>query len=165
MTNINTLSFKITKSIDQWQHQFPKEEKKSALIQSLMIVQKENNGFLTKDIINKVAKYFDIPTTYVYEIATFYSMYELKPAGRYKICVCTNLSCMINGSSKIINYLFNKLNIKSDNLSVDGKFYIKEVECLAACDGAPMMQINDECYKNLTTKKIDNILSNLLKKI
>ncbi len=155
------LSSKSKIEIDLWLSKFPNDKKRSAVMPALMILQKENYGYLTESIISIVAKYLNLTNIDVYEVATFYSMYELKPVGKYKICICTNISCMLLGSEKIVKYLQKKLGVGFNEITVDGKFSIKEVECLASCDGAPMMQIDDTYYENLTLNKIDSILQEL----
>jgi NADH-quinone oxidoreductase subunit E len=147
--------------INLWLKKFPSDKKRSAIIPALRIIQDENNGFLTIKLMDYLANFLEVPNIYVYEVATFYSMYELKNVGKYKLSLCTNISCMLNGSEEIVNYLKNKLNINFNEVTKDGKFSLKEVECLAACGGAPVMQIGNKYYENLTIDKIDKILENL----
>jgi NADH-quinone oxidoreductase subunit E len=97
----------------------------------------------------------------VEEVATFYSMYEHKPAGRHKICICTNISCMLCDSDMVVNHLQNKLGIKYGEVTADGKFSLKEVECLGACVNAPVVQIGNTYYENLTPQKLDEIIDSL----
>jgi NADH-quinone oxidoreductase subunit E len=97
----------------------------------------------------------------VYEVATFYSMYELKPVGKHKICVCTNISCMLRGSDEVVEHLRKKLGIGLGETTPDKKFTLKEVECLGACANAPMFQIGREYHEDLTPEKIDDILAGL----
>ena len=111
--------------------------------------------------MDAVAEYLNMPPIAVYEVATFYSMYELEPVGRHKICVCTNISCMLCGSDNIVGRLTEKLGIKLGETTPDGRFTLKEVECLGACVDAPMFQIGDTYYGNLTAEKIDKILEDL----
>jgi NADH-quinone oxidoreductase subunit E len=111
--------------------------------------------------MDDVAAYLDMPPIAVYEVATFYSMYEHKPVGRHKICLCTNVSCMINNCDSIYEHLKNRLGIGFGEVTEDGRFSIKEVECLGACGGAPMMQIGDKYYENLTPEIVDSILEEL----
>jgi NADH-quinone oxidoreductase subunit E len=109
-----------------------------------------------------VADYLDMPLIAVYEVASFYSMYELKPVGRHNIAVCTNISCLLRGSDTVLGYIEKKLGIKLGESTPDGKFYLKkEEECLAACCGAPMMQVDHVYYENLTPEKVDRILDSL----
>ena len=147
--------------IDRWIKKYPEEQKRSAVMASLRIVQDQNNGFLTNDLMDAVAEYLDMPSIAVYEVATFYSMYELEPVGRHKICLCTNISCMLCGSDNIVEHLTQRLGIKMGQTTPDGRYTLKEVECLGACVDAPMFQIGDTYYGNLTTDKIDKILEDL----
>ena len=145
--------------IDQWVAKYPVESKRSAVMAALRIVQDQNGGWLTSDLIDAVADYLAMPSIAVYEVATFYSMYELEPVGRHKICLCTNVSCMLCGSDDILAYLQKKLGIGFGETTPDGRFTLKEVECLGACGGAPMMQIHNKYYENLTPERIDEILA------
>ena len=147
--------------IDRWIAKYPEEWRQSAVMAALQIVQENNGGYLTQELMDQVAAYLDMPPIAVYEVATFYSMYELKPVGRHKVCVCTNVSCMINGSDKIVEHMEKKLGIKLGETTGDGKFTLKEVECLGACGGAPMFQIGTKYYENLTTELVDSILEGL----
>ncbi len=147
--------------IDQWIAKYPADRKSSAVMAALRIMQEQNGGYLTHELIEAVAEYLDMATIAVYEVATFYSMYEMKPVGKYKICVCTNISCMLCGSDVVMTHLQQKLGIKPGETTADGKFTLKEVECLGACVNAPMLQIGNDYYEKLTTEKIDNILASL----
>ncbi|VAW88217.1 NADH-ubiquinone oxidoreductase chain E [hydrothermal vent metagenome] len=147
--------------IDVWVAKYPKDQKQSAVMAALTAVQDANGGWLTQDLMEAVAEYLEMEPISVYEVATFYSMYELKPVGRNKICVCTNISCMLCGSDEVVSHLKNKLGIGFGETTADGKVSLKEVECLGACGGAPMLQIGDQYYENLTPEKIDSILDNL----
>lgn len=147
--------------IDTWIAKYPAEQRQSACMPALRILQDQNGGWLTNDLMDAVAEYLGMPAIAVYEVATFYSMYELKPVGRHKICVCTNISCLLRGSDEVMDHLQKKLGVKKGEITPDGKFSIKEVECLGACVGAPMMQIGRDYYENLTPEKIDSILDSL----
>jgi len=147
--------------IDQWTAKYPDEWRQSACMGALHVVQEANGGSLTTELMDKVADYLDMPPMSVYEVATFYSMYEHKPVGRHKICLCTNVSCMINGSDNIYEHLKDRLGVSFGEVTKDGRFSIKEVECLGACGGAPMMQIGHTYYENLTTELVDKILDDL----
>lgn len=159
--NIIKLSQKTKNLIDNWIKKFPIKERRSAIIPSLSIVQDEHGGWLTKKLMDSVASYLKVPKIHVYEVATFYSMYELRPVGKYKICICTNISCMLCGSDGIVSHLKRKLNVGFNEITQDGKFSLKEVECLASCGAAPVMQIGDKYYENLTPSYIDKILEDL----
>ncbi len=149
------------KEIDEWIAKYPADKKQSAVMSALRIAQDQNAGYLTEDLIDAVAEYLQMESIAVYEVASFYSMYELKPVGKHKICVCTNISCMLNGSDEIVEHLQDKLKVKFGEITDDGKFSLKEVECLGACVNAPMFQIGENYYEKLTPEKIDKILDSL----
>ena len=157
-----SLSDKIKKEIDSIKNKFPEDQNKSSIIESLLIIQHENNGYLTNELIESLADYLNVQKIDVYEVATFYSMFSLKPIGKNVISVCTNVSCMLRNSDQIVNYIEKKLKVKIGESTKDNKFYLKdEMECLAACNGAPMMQVNHINYENLTYEKIDKILDGI----
>ena len=155
------LSAKTKAAIDQWTAKFPSDKKPSAVLSALHIVQDENSGWLTTELMDKVADYLAMPKIAVYEVVSFYSMYNLKPIGRHKISVCTNISCMLRKSAAIVGHIQHKLKIKTGETTADGKFTLREVECLGACVNAPMMQVGKRYYENLTAKKVDEILDGL----
>lgn len=141
---------------------YPSEQKRSAVLTALHEVQHENNGFLTEQLMDAVADYLDMSHIAVYEVASFYSMFETKPVGRHSISICTNVSCMLNGSDAIVAHVENKLGIKTGESTEDGRIYLKcEEECLAACCGAPMMMIDHVYHENLTPAAVDAILAEL----
>lgn len=152
------LSSKVKKQIDHWVAKFPQGKQRSATLMALHLVQDEYDGYLTDEHIQAVADYLNIPAIQVEEVATFYVMYDRKKVGRNKLYVCTNIACQLRGCSKIVEHLENKLGIKMGESTPDGKFYLKEFECLGACTGAPMMQVNKDYHENLTPEKIDQIL-------
>lgn len=160
-TTTTILSESAIKQIDHWLAKYPPEQRQSALLPALHIVQDENGGWLTEALMEAVADYLGIPRITAFEVATFYSMYELKPVGKHKICVCTSISCMLRGSHEIEEHLKKRLNINFGETTPDGKFTLKEVECLAACKNAPAMMINKDYYENLSPEKIDQILNDL----
>ena len=148
--------------IDKWLKKYPEDRKQSALLAALRAAQHQNNGYLTTELMDAVAEYLGLPNISVYEVASFYSMFETSPVGRHSISVCTNISCMLMGSDNIVNHLENKLGIKTGESTADGKFFIKcEEECLAACCGGPMMMVDHKYYENLTPQRVDDILDNL----
>ena len=155
------LSPAIRSEIDTWVAKYPPEWKRSAVMAALQIVQDVNGGWLTTELMDAVADYLEMPPIAVYEVASFYSMYETKPVGRHKICVCTNVSCMVNGSDRVLEHIEGKLGVRLGQTTADGKFTLKEVECLGACGGAPMMQIGRQYYENLTPEILDSILEGL----
>lgn len=151
----------ICAEIDRWIAKYPSEWQQSACMAALMIVQEDNGGHLSTELMDKVADYLDMPPIAVYEVGSFYSMYEHKPVGRHKICLCTNISCMLNGSDDIYQHLQQRLGIRFGEVTKDGQFSLKEVECLGACCGAPMMQIGKTYYEHLTPQRTDQILDSL----
>jgi len=153
------LSAHAREEIDHWVAKFPEGRQRSAVIAALHAVQHENNGFLTVPLMDAVAERLDLPPIQVYEVATFYSMFETKPVGLHSISVCTNISCALRGADAIVAHVERKLGVKTGESTPDGKFYLKrEEECLAACCGAPMMMIDHQYHENLTPEKIDRIL-------
>ena len=158
----NELSAHAREEIDVLLTRYPAEQKKSALLGALNIVQHENQGFLTNELMKLVADYLDLAEIEVYEVASFYSMYELKPVARHNVAICSNISCMLMGSQSLIDHVQNKLGIKLGESTADGRIYLKkEEECLAACAGGPMMQVDHVYYENLTPEKVDEILDGL----
>ena len=156
------LSENVRKEIDYIRTKFPLDKNKSSIIESLLIIQHENSGYLNEELIGALAQYLNVQKIDVYEVATFYSMFNLKPIGKNTISVCTNVSCMLRNSDQIVEYIEKKLKIKIGQSTKDNKFYLKdEMECLAACNGAPMMQVNHVNYENLTFEKIDKILDGI----
>ena len=143
--------------IDRELAKYPPERRQSALMAALRIAQDEHN-WLSEELIELVAGVIGVPPVRAYEVATFYTMYDLKPTGKHKISVCTNISCMLRGSDEIVACLEKKLGVKFGETTEDGKFTLKEAECLAACAGAPMMQLDRDYHENLTPERIDQIL-------
>jgi len=154
------LSSEALKHIERETAKYPPERKSSAVMAALRIAQAEH-GWLSVPLMDFVAELLEMRPIQVYEVATFYSMYDLKPVGKYKISVCTNVSCMLCGSDLIVKHLEKRLGIKLGQTTPDGKFTLKEVECLAACGGAPMFQIGDTYYEHLTPQKVDEILAGI----
>ena len=137
---------------------YPEGKQKSALLPVLHLVQEENNGWLSVEAMDYVAELLQLKPIEVYEVATFYSMYNLKPVGRYLFEVCQTGPCMLNGSDDIIRYIQEKLNIKVGETTPDGLFTLKVVECLGACGYAPMMQMGKHYKEHLTREKVDQII-------
>ena len=156
------LSAQVCAEIDHWLAKFPPDRKRSAVIAALHAAQHENKGFLTTDLMDAVAAYLELPNILVYEVASFYSMFETKPVGRHHISVCTNISCMLRGSQEVVDHIERKLGIRTGESTPDGRIYLKrEEECLAACCGAPMMMVDHVYHENLTPPIIDKILDEL----
>ena len=155
------LSEHLCEEIDAWMSRYPIDQQQSAVLGALRALQHEE-GYLSVEKMDAIAEYLDMPPIAVYEVASFYSMFETKPVGKHTIAVCTNLSCMLRGADEIVEHLKNKLGIDLGESTSDGKFYLKqEEECLAACCGAPMMQVNHVYKENLTIEKVDKILDEL----
>ena len=155
------LSDHLREEIDAWMSRYPIDQQQSAILGALRALQHED-GYLRVEKMDAVAEYLDMPRIAVYEVASFYSMFELEPVGKHTIAVCNNLSCMLRGADEIIEHLENRLGIKLGESTEDGKFYLKkEEECLAACCGAPMMQVNHVYKENLTIEEVDQILDAL----
>jgi len=137
---------------------YPQGKQKSALIPLLHMAQDENAGWLSVEAMDYVAELLSLKPIEVYEVATFYSMYNLKPVGKYLFEVCQTGPCMLNGSDTIIEYIKSKLNIGVGETTADGMFTLKTVECLAACGYAPMMQLGKFYREHLTKEKVDQII-------
>lgn len=145
------------KEIDHWIAKYPADEKQSAVMSALRIVQEEHN-YLTQELMDAVAEYLDMPVIAVYEVATFYTMYEHKVVGRHLVNVCTNISCKLRNSAEVVSHLKNRLGVDWNQTTEDGRFTLRSVECLGACVNAPMMQIDNDYHENLTPEKIDTVL-------
>jgi len=161
-TATQQLSEAVRREIDHSVSKFPEEGRQSALIDGLRAAQHENDGYLTPALVEGVAEYLGLEPIRAQEIATFYSMFETEPVGRHSISVCTNVSCMLCGGKELLAHLEKKLGIKVGESTPDNKFYLKkEEECLAACDGAPMMMVDHRYYENLTPEKVNEIIEEL----
>ena len=158
----NILTEHTRHEIDDWIKRYPEDRKKSALLAALRAAQHQNNGYLTLPLMDAVADYLCLSKIEVYEVASFYSMYELKPVARHNVAVCTNVCCMLMGSDTVVGHLEKKLGIKLGESTADGRIYLKkEEECLAACANGPMMQVNHKYYTDLTPEKVDEIIDSL----
>lgn len=157
----NLLSAESRAEIDKWVAKYPQGQQQSALMSALRIAQEQNGGWLTEALMDSIADYLQLDPIAVYEVATFYSMYELQPVGKHKICVCTNISCQLCGSDDVVAHLKKRLRIGFGETTIDGRFTLKEVECLGACSGAPMLQVGKDYYENLTPDKLDELLEKL----
>ena len=156
------LSDHVKEEIEHWKTRFPEDRQRSAVLAALHAVQHENQGYLTPELMNAVAEYLDLPAIQVYEVGSFYSMFQTKPVGRNDVAICTNVSCMLRGAEEIVEHVENKLGIKTGDSTPDGRIFLKkEEECLAACCGAPMMMVNHQYHENLTKEMVDKILDGL----
>ena len=138
---------------------YPQGKQKSALIPVLHLAQEEFGGWLSTETMDYVASVLNLKPIEVYEVATFYSMFNLKPVGKYLFEVCQTGPCMLNGSDDIVKYIYEKLGIKPGETTEDGMFTLKTVECLGACGYAPMMQQGKYYKEHLTKERIDSIIA------
>jgi NADH-quinone oxidoreductase subunit E len=148
--------------IDHWIAKFPFGRHRSASLAALRFAQEQGNGYLTQELMDGVAEYLRLEPIQVYEVASFYSMFETRPCGRHHVSICTNISCMLNGAEDLVAHAERKLGIKLGESTPDGRIFLKrEEECLAACTGAPMMMVDHAFHENLTPARIDAILDEL----
>jgi NADH-quinone oxidoreductase subunit E len=148
--------------IDEWIGRFPTGRHRSAVLSALRFTQEQNDGFLTPELMDGVAEYLRLPSIQVYEVASFYSMFETHPCGRHHVSICTNISCMLNGAEDLVSHCERKLGIKLGESTPDGRIFLKkEEECLAACTGAPMMMVDHVFHEYLTPEKVDKVLDEL----
>lgn len=156
------LSRHVRTEIDRWTAIFPADRKQSAVLSALREAQHENGGYLTRELMDAVADYLEMPRIAVYEVGSFYSMLETEPCGRHSVSVCTNISCMLRGADDIVAHIESKLGIKTGESTGDNRIYLKqEEECLAACCGAPMMMVDHKYHVNLTPERVDEVLDGL----
>ncbi len=156
------LSEETRREIDRWLAKFPADRRRSAVLAALRAAQHQNHGWLTTALMDSVAEYLGLPPIQVYEVASFYSMFETKPAGRVHVSVCTNISCMLCGADRIVEAVEKHLGIRTGESTPDGKFYLKrEEECLAACNNAPMMMVDHVYHENLTPETAIQALDSL----
>ena len=140
---------------------YPADRRESAVMPLLHLAQQAFGGWLSQEALDYVAGVVGMAPMRVYEVATFYTMYNLKPVGKYHIQVCTNISCWLCASDGIVKALEKKVSIRMGETSKDARFTLCEVECLGACINAPMMQINDDYYENLTADRVSEIIDRL----
>lgn len=157
----NLLPEKLREEIDKWTIKYPSERRQSAVLPALLTAQDYNGGWLSQELIDSVADYLNMSRVTAYEVATFYTMYDREPTGRHKISICTNVSCMLSGCDKIVKHLKQRLGVGFNEVTTDGKFVLKEVECLGACANAPVIHLGKRYHENLTPEKIDQILDGL----
>lgn len=145
--------------IDRWLAKFPADRRRSAVIAALREAQHQNHGYLTAELMDAVAAYVGLQPVQVYEVASFYSMFETRPCGRVHVSVCTNISCMLRGSDEIVAAVEKHLGIRTGESTPDGRIYLKrEEECLAACNNAPMMMVDHVYHENLTPASAIKVL-------
>ena len=142
---------------------YPEGKQQSAVMSLLYLAQRQNNNWIPLAAMKYIAKFLNMPYIKVYEVATFYSMYNLSPVGKFFYQVCTTTPCMLRGAYKLVDVCKKKISNKENEISNDGNSSWMEVECLGACINAPMIQINDEYYEDLDEKKLENIIEQTMK--
>jgi len=147
--------------IDRHIAKYPAAWKQSAVMPTLTLVQESNGGWLSRELLDDVAAYLDMPAIAVYEVATFYGMYELEPTAKHKICVCNSISCMLSGSEDLIAHVEKKYDVKLGQTTSDGRFTFKEVECLGACRQAPAVLVGKIYRENLSAQTLDALIAGL----
>ena len=152
------LSAESMKEIDRAVAKYPADQKQSAVMAALTVAQGEK-GSLTPELMDFVAQYLDMPPVAVYEVASFYSMYDLKPVGRHKLCICTNLPCALSGALDAAEHLKKKLGVGFNETTPDGAFTLKEGECMGACGDAPVMIVNNtNMCSFMSNEKLDQLI-------
>jgi NADH-quinone oxidoreductase subunit E len=163
-TNPSTtlLTAETRREIDHWVAKFPPGRQRSAVLSALRLAQEQNRGFLTTELMDAVAQHLALPPVQVYEVASFYSMFELHPCGRHHVSICTNISCMLRGAEELVAHAERKLGVRLGESTPDMRIFLKrEEECLAACTGAPMMMVDHVFHENLTPQDLDRIFDEL----
>jgi NADH-quinone oxidoreductase subunit E len=155
------LSEEVKGKIDNWLIKFPKNCGRSVILVSLHLVQDENGGFVSSELIAAISDYLLLPHIFVYEVASFYNMYNLVNPVRNKICICTNITCSLYGSDFLVRSVRDKYSVGLNNVSGDGSFFLSEVECLALCDKAPVVQVNKKYFFNITEKMFFELIDGL----
>jgi NADH-quinone oxidoreductase subunit E len=161
-SKIHLLSERTRGEIDHWIAKFPQGKQRSAVISALRFAQEQNDGYLTPDLMDAIAEYLKLPPIQVYEVASFYSMFETHKCGRHHVSICTNISCWLNGGEQLLEHVEKRLGIAVGESTPDLRIFLKkEEECLAACTGAPMMMVDHHFHEYLTPEKVDKILDDL----
>jgi NADH-quinone oxidoreductase subunit E len=159
---VTVLSDATRAEIDHWVAKFPAGRQRSAVLSALRAAQEQNHGHLTPPLLDAVAAYLNLPPIQVYEVASFYSMFETHPCGRHHVSICTNISCLLRGAEDLVAHVEKRFGIKEGESTSDGRIFLKrEEECLAACTGAPMMMVDHVFHEHLTNEKVDAILDEL----
>jgi NADH-quinone oxidoreductase subunit E len=154
-------SEEINEQLEVWLKKYPTDQRRSAVIPGLHILQDHNEGYLTTELMDRLALYLEVSSVSVYEVATFYGMYNLSPVGKHQINICNNISCKLRGADKIVKHVSEKLGVKPGETTKDKKFTLKTVECQGACCGAPMMEIGKVFHEKLTCASVDKIIDGL----
>lgn len=158
----DTLTQPSLDEINEWMSRYPADQAQSAILAALRVAQHQNHGFLTTELMDACADHLGMSRIAVYEVASFYSMFETTKVGKHCVAICTNISCMLTGSQKIVDHVTQKYGIQLGESTANGKIFLKvEEECLAACAGGPMMQVDHVYHTNLTPEKVDEILDAL----
>ncbi|MGD1007665.1 MAG: NADH-quinone oxidoreductase subunit NuoE [Ignavibacteriaceae bacterium] len=144
-----------TKRIEEAVKKYPH---KNAAVMPVLYIAQEQDGWISQEVIKEVASILEMTAEEILGVVTFYSMYHTKPAGKYHLQVCTNVSCMLRGAEGIYNYIKNKLNIENGGITEDNLFSLEEVECMGSCGTAPMFAINEDFFENLSIQKVDEII-------
>ena len=162
MSGSSLLSGAARSAIRESAARFPSGRRRSAVLDALRLVQEGNGGWLSVELMDAVAEELALPPIQVYEVATFYSMFEVRPVGRHCVSVCTNISCWLRGGEELLAHLENRLGISAGESTGDGRIFLKEEEeCLAACTGAPMMMVDHSYHENVTPQEADRIIKGL----
>jgi NADH-quinone oxidoreductase subunit E len=151
----------IRAEIETWCAKYPAEWRQSAVIPALHILQDANGGWLAQRQLDDLALYLGMPPIAVYEVASFYSMFDLKPVGRHKVCVCNSISCLLGGSEELIHHIEEKYGVGPGETTPDGKFTFKEVECLGACRDAPAVLIGRRYHEKVSGEALDKLIDDL----
>ena len=160
-SSITLLSAESRADIDNWIAKYPADRKQSAVMAALRIAQDQNGGWLTPQLMDAVAGYLEMPPIAVYEVASFYSMFDLKPVGRHKVCVCNSISCLLGGSEQLIHHIEEKHGVGPGETTADGRFTFKEVECLGACRDAPAVLIGRRYHEKVSAETLDKLIDDL----
>jgi len=155
------LTPEIRAEIDRHTAKYPPEWKQSAVMPALTLVQDWNGGWLSRELMDDVAAYLDMPAVSVYEVATFYGMYDLEPTAKHKVCICNSVSCLLCGSEELIEHVEGKYGVKPGQTTADGRFTFKEVECLGACRHAPAVLVDKTYHENLSAEALDKLIEGL----
>ena len=162
MSDRKLLSAAARAAIRESAGRFPPGRQRSVVLDALRLAQDENEGWLSVELMDEVAAELALPPIQVYEVATFYSLFELRPVGRHCVSVCTNISCWLRGGRELLAHLENRLGISAGQSTFDGRIFLKEEEeCLAACTGAPMMMVGHNYHENVTPEQADRIVERL----
>ena len=148
-------------AIDVHIAKYPPEWKQSAVMPALTLVQDANGGWLSSALMDEIAAYLEMPSIAVYEVASFYGMYDLAPTAPHKVCVCNSISCMLNGAEDLIHHVEHRYRVKPGETTADGRFTFKEVECLGACRDAPAVLIDKTYHEKLTPESLDQLIAGL----